>query len=144
MQLLPEAAGDEGEPLDRPAVNQRPRVEVAERRSCGEAEKFGLRIRIVASDQHVADRLSELRVVEHFPEHILEGSDDARLREPPLKLLRPAAVPGSYEIAVVGVEGVADVDQQLAAEAAAMAVEQVVESIADVHGRKDCRSAKGL
>src|SRR5204863_6344674 len=33
IQLPPEAAGDEGQALDRAAVNQRPCVEVAERRA---------------------------------------------------------------------------------------------------------------
>ena len=83
-------------------------------------------------------------MVEHFPEDILECPDDLGLGEAALQFLGAAAVPWRHEVAVVGIEGVADVDQQLAGELAAGSVEQIEQAVANEDGGKNRRSAQRI
>src|SRR5438046_6448655 len=83
-------------------------------------------------------------MVEHFPEDVLERSDDPRLREAALQLFGAARIPRGYEVAVILVERVADVDQQLAAELSAMAVEQIEQAVADENRGQDRRGTEGI
>ena len=76
-------------------------------------------------------------MVEHLPENVFECPDNLGLREAGLELLGPAGVPWRDKVAVIGVERVADVDQQLSCELSAMAVEQFEQPVADEHCGKN-------
>src|SRR5690349_22829826 len=103
----------------------------------GEAKEFGLVALAITGDEHVAQGLAELRVIEDFPEDVLECANHARLRESTLELFGPARVPWRHEVAEIRIERIADVDQQLSGQAGALAVQQIEKAVTDEYGGED-------
>src|SRR4029079_6542153 len=123
-------AAEERHPLDDSSVRQPSGVEVAEGRTIDQREEMLLRVLIVADHVDVARRTVEQRPIEHLPPDVLERADEPRRREAPLQFLCAAHVRGQDEVVVAIVEGIGDVDEELASEGRSMRLERIEQTVA--------------